>query len=275
MLPDYFQHIGVSILILIGTVLIAMFFSRYYKRFILRSTTLIKNDPTNYKFTGHAITAMIYVIGFSVAIYQIPQLKSIANSLLAGAGILAVAVGFASNHALSNVISGMFIVIFKPFRVNDRLRIRDAMEGIVEDITLRHTVIRDFENKRIIIPNTVISDEIIVNSDFAGEPICRGINITISFDSDMDKAKAIIHQVIKEHPLFLDNRNAEEKAADKPMVPVRVIDLNHQGVTLRAWTWAENAGNSFLLQCDVLENIKKRFDEAGILFANPLRHLLE
>ncbi len=275
MLQNYFQHIGVSILILVGTIIIGVLFSRYYRKFILRSTRLIKNDPTNYKFTGHAITAMIYILGFSVAIYQIPQLRSMANSLLAGAGILAVAIGFASNHALSNIISGMFIVIFKPFRVNDRLQLRDKMEGVVEDITLRHTVIRDFENKRIIIPNTVISDEIIVNSDFADEPICRGINLTISFDSDMDKAKAIIYQVIKEHPLFIDNRKNEEKEADKPMVPVRVIDLNHQGVTLRAWTWAENAGNSFLLQCDVLESIKKRFDESGIEFANPLRSIFK
>jgi len=71
--------------------------------------------------------------------------------MLAGAGILAVAVGFASQAALSNIISGVFVVIFKPFRVGDRLKINE-LTGVVEDITLRHTVIRDLENKRIIIP---------------------------------------------------------------------------------------------------------------------------
>lgn len=95
----------------------------------------------------------------SWAVYETNALRTVATSLLAGAGILAVAVGFASQQALSNIVSGIMIVIFKPFRVNDRLNIGTTFNGIVEDITLRHTVIRDFENKRIIVPNMVISQE--------------------------------------------------------------------------------------------------------------------
>jgi len=103
---------------------------------------------------------------------MMPNLRALASSFLAGAGILAVAVGFASQHALGNIISGVFIVIFKPFRVTDRVKLRE-LTGVVEDITLRHTIIRDFENKRIIIPNFLISEEIIVNSNFEDDRICK------------------------------------------------------------------------------------------------------
>ena len=55
--------------------------------------------------------------------------------------------------------------------------------GMVEDITLRHTVIRDFENKRIIIPNSVISSEIVVNPDFAEDKVCKYIEVGVSYDT--------------------------------------------------------------------------------------------
>lgn len=152
---NYIYETSIPVIIFVVTIVVAFIFQKLYSRFINHSSGVMKNDPTNYKFVGHAMSAIIYLVGFGWAIYEIPQMRQIANSLLAGAGILAVAAGFASQHALSNIISGLFIIIFKPFRVNDRLLLRETMQGFVEDITLRHTVIRDFENRRIIIPNTV------------------------------------------------------------------------------------------------------------------------
>jgi small conductance mechanosensitive channel len=137
------ENIGLFIGILLATFLVAFLVNRLFGRLIKRSANILNNDPTNYQFLRHAVIGLIYLVGLGAAIYTVPSLRTIANSLLAGAGILAVAVGFASQHALSNIISGVFIVIFKPYRINDRLQVRE-LEGIVEDITLRHTVIRDY-----------------------------------------------------------------------------------------------------------------------------------
>ena len=163
------QHLVIFIASLAATLILAWLFNRLFSRFIKQSSIIIKNDPTNYQFLKHFISAIIYIVGLGVAVYSIPPLRNIATPLLGGAGILAVAIGFASQNALSNLISGVFIIMFKPFRVNDRLRIRDTLAGIVEDITLRHTVIRDFENRRIIVPNSVMNQEIIINADFIAD----------------------------------------------------------------------------------------------------------
>jgi len=213
------------------------------------------------------MSAIIYLVGFGWAIYEIPQMRQVANSLLAGAGILAVAAGFASQHALSNIISGLFIIIFKPFRVNDRLLIRDTMQGFVEDITLRHTVIRDFENRRIIIPNTVISDEVIINFDFSDDKIVRPIEFNVAMSSDVDLIREIIQEVIAIHPLSLDNRTLEDIEMGKPKVPVKVIGFNNIGIIIKTWTWAIDASKAYELSCDVMENIKKKFDEKGVQMA--------
>ena len=165
LLPDQFENLSIFVLLIGATFLFEWLIRRAFNRFIRTHTGDINADPTNYKFLGNALRTIIYTVGFMFAIREYPPLKSVAGSLLAGAGIFAVAVGFASQQAFSNIISGIFIVIFKPFRVNDRLKIKEIYSGIVEDITLRHTIIRDGENRRIIIPNAVIATEIIVNSD--------------------------------------------------------------------------------------------------------------
>lgn len=264
---NYFLQISFPFVIFLATIITVFIFQRLYRGFIKHSSKIMHNDPTNYKFLGHAMSAIIYLVGFGWAMYEVPQMRQIANSLLAGAGILAVAAGFASQHALSNIISGLFIIIFKPFRVNDRLLIRDTMQGFVEDITLRHTVIRDFENRRIIIPNTVISNEIIVNFDFSNDKIVRPIDLNVAMDSDIDLIRKIIQETVATHPLFLDNRTLEDIELGKPKVPVRVIGFTTIGLTIRAWTWALDAGKAYELTCDLMESIKKKFDEAGIEIA--------
>ena len=268
------QHLVIFIASLAATLILAWLFNRLFSRFIKQSSIIIKNDPTNYQFLKHFISAIIYIVGFGVAVYNIPPLRNIATPLLGGAGILAVAIGFASQNALSNLISGVFIIMFKPFRVNDRLRIRDTLAGIVEDITLRHTVIRDFENRRIIVPNSVMNQEIIINADFNDDQICRWVDIGIGYSSDIDRAKNIMREEAEKHPLHMDTRKPEDVAQGKPDVVVRVILLGEYAVQLRAYVWAENQANAFVMGCDLLESIKKRFDDEGIEIPFPYRNLI-
>ena len=260
--------------IILATFVLAYMFRRFFNRFILNSTHIVKNDPTNYKFLKHTLSSLIYIIGFSLAVYRIEPLRAVANSLLAGAGILAVAVGFASQAALSNIISGVFLIIYKPFSVNDRITVRDTLRGVVEDITLRHTIIRDFENKRIVIPNSVISEEVVVNADLNDEKICRFVETGISYDSDVKKAKRIMQEEALKHPLHLDNRTAEQIEEGVEEVVVRVLSFGESSVNLRAWVWANNQADGFVMHCDLLESIKERFDAEGIEIPFPYRTLV-
>ncbi len=268
------QHLVFFLGVLLATFLVAWLFNRLFTRFIQKSSLIMHNDPTNYQFLRHFIRAIIYIVGFSIAVYMMPPLRAIAGSILAGAGILAVAVGFASQNALSNLISGLFIILFKPFRVNDRLRIRDTLAGVVEDITLRHTVIRDFENRRIIIPNSVMNQEIIINADFQDDNICRWVELGIGYGADVDKAKAIIKEEAIKHPLHIDVRTPKDIADGKEDVVVRVLSLGEYSVNLRAYVWAENQANAFIMGCDLLESIKKRFDAEGIEIPFPYRNVI-
>ncbi|NNE28312.1 MAG: mechanosensitive ion channel family protein [Saprospiraceae bacterium] len=267
-LLDSLNYILVFCGIVVATLVLAYFVNRFFKRLIEKGSEELKNDPTNYKFLRHAIITLIYVVGFSIAIYVMPSLRALASSLLAGAGILAVAIGLASQKALGNVISGFFIVLYKPFRVNDRVTIR-GLSGVIEDISLRHTVIRDYHNKRIIIPNTLINDEIIVNADFVDESICKWIEIGVGYNSDLEKAKKIIHEEIIKHPLHIDNRTPQEVMKGAELAPVKVIRLDDSAVILRGWAWAKDSPDGFSLSCEVIESIKDRFQKEGVEIPYP------
>jgi small conductance mechanosensitive channel len=269
-----FERTATLVTILIGTVILERILRWSLHRYFESHEHHIKVDPTQYAFLKHLASATIYIIGIGLAIYTIPSLRALSVSLFAGAGVIAVIIGFASQQAFSNVISGIFIALFKPFRVGDKVKIKETVAGYVEDITLRHTVIRDFENKRIIIPNSVISNEIVENAHIGDEKICKHVNMSISYDANIDKAMKIMQREAMKHPNFLDNRTSKEKREKEPVVPARVIGFGDFSVHLRAWVWTANPTTAWRMGCDLNKSIKESFDKEGIEIPYPHRTIV-
>ncbi len=261
-------------LIIVFTFLFVKLVRRITDRALANASKNINVDPTHYNFLKHFISAIIYIIGLTFIVYTIPSLRSLSVSIFAGAGVIAVIIGFASQQAFSNIVSGIFLVIFKPFRVGDRVSIGTDVSGVVEDISLRHTIIRTYENKRVIIPNAIINNEKIENSTFGDEKICKYIEFGISYDSNIDKAIKIMREEAMKHPNFLDNRTEEEKKEKKPAVVVRVVGFGDSSVNLRAWVWAEKPSKAFVMGCDLNKSIKERFDKAKIEIPYPYRTIV-
>ncbi len=243
-------------------------------KFIKKSSTDLKVDPTQYKFLNNALGFIIFIAAFSVIFITIPSLKTLGLTLFAGAGIFAAIVGFASQAAFSNIVSGIFIVIFKPFRVGDIVKISSLYSGTIEDITLRHTIIRDFENKRLIIPNSIISSETIHNYNIIDEKVCNHIFFGISYDSDVDLATEIIRREAMSHKNFVDNRTQEEIDDGVPAVIIRLINFGESSVNLRAQVWSNDPMLGFELKCDINKSIKERFDREGIEIPFPHRTIV-
>lgn len=140
-------------------------------------------------------------------------------------------------------------------------------------VILANIVIRNFEDQRIIIPNSTISNERLVNAHYEESKVCRFVDVGICYDSDIDLAKKIMADEIENHALSIDNRTPEEKKDHEPVVTVRVVMLADSSVNLRAWAWAETPADGYVLFTDVIENIKKRFDKEGIVIPFPQRTL--
>ena len=264
------------IIILISALIIERIVRKLLHKSFEKSSKFIKVDHTQYAVLKHITSAVIYMVGIGVAIFMIPALKTLSISLFAGAGVLAIVIGFASQTAFSNIVSGIFIAIVKPFRVGDTIQFGSNSDkrGTIEDITLRHTVIRNFENKRFVVPNSIISNEIIENYNLGDDKICRFVEFGISYDSDIDKAMKIMRSEAMKHPHLLDNRKKEEKDKGIPAVVIRVIGFSDSSVNLRAWVWTKDPPSAYELGCDLNKSIKERFDKEGIEIPFPYRTIV-
>jgi small-conductance mechanosensitive channel len=269
----YWEQVIFIISVIIVTFIVSRILRFLVGRFFRAAARKLKVDPTRYNFFKNAVDFILFFVAVVVIFRSIPALHTAGTTLLTGAGVLAAIVGFASQAAFSNIISGFFLVIFKPFSVGDRVRIGQLYTGDVEDINLRHTTIKDFENRRVIIPNSVISNETIINSTITDEKTCMFVEVAISLSSNIDQAIKIIQAEAVRHRYYIDNRTDTEKARGEHPVMVRVMTFLDSGIHLRASVWAKDPTDGFDLKCDLNKSIKERFDAAGITLAN-LHHLL-
>lgn len=273
-LNKHWEDFVFALIVMVVAFIISRLLRFLIGRFIKGAAKKLNVDPTRYNFFKNAVDFIILLTASIIIFRSIPAFRAVGTTLLTGAGVLAAIVGFASQSAFSNIISGFFLVIFKPFSVGDRVRIGQLYSGDVEDITLRHTIIRDFENRRVVIPNSVISNETIINSTITDEKVCMFIEIPVSFKSDIEKAMKIMQEEAIKHPLCIDNRTTEELTRGISAVDVKTLNFGDFGIMLRAYAWASTPTNGFDLKCDLNKSIKERFDREGIEFGYPGRIMI-
>lgn len=235
-------------------------------KLINRAFEKLKNKKNlNIQFLRRILTGIVWIIGVLQILSLIPGMSSLARTVLAGSGIAAVVIGLAAQESCGNLVSGFLIAMFHPFNVGDRVHlIGSNLTGWVEDITLRHTVIRTSTNSRIIIPNSEMSTEKIENSDYADSAVSDAIEVSVSYESDLERAMEIMGQVIGDHPLYYDTRSREEKLKDAPKVRVFVKEFADSGIVLRASMWTRTINENYGACSDARFAIKKAFDQEGI-----------
>jgi small conductance mechanosensitive channel len=213
----------------------------------------MKMDETMQLMIRRLVSATIYVIGLILIILQIPQLRSLATAMLAGAGIAGLAIGYAAKDSLSNVTSGIFIAIFQPFRVGDSVDFKGE-HGQVEDLTLRHTIIRTSDNRRIIVPNSTMNMEPIINWSIREPEIIWTVDFDLDKASDIDRAREIILEKARNHPMVLK---------DRPM-SVLLINSKYSELILQLEATIPGRNVAKVIGCDIREAVKKEFEAQGI-----------
>jgi small-conductance mechanosensitive channel len=222
----------------------------------------------HWKFLKQVFRVIICVIGLFGIVSSIPSFDKVGTALVASSSVVVAAIGLASQESMANAINGLFITLFKPFVVGDRVRFTGlGVTGVIEDINLRHTVLRTFENNRLIIPNTTINKEILENFNYIDTKICNFLDIKIKYTSDYKKAIEIIEKIVLEHPLHIDVRTEEEKANGVPEVRVYVRNLSDTGIELRVGIWSEHISQSFQTCSELRFNILEEFSKNCIEMA--------
>lgn len=255
--PERWIELGLPVLLKLGIAVLIFYLGRFVVRMAVKVLRTVMQragaDPT---LTGF-LCNVAYGLGYALVIISaLGQLGINTNSLAAVVGGAALAVGLSLQGQLSAFAAGVLLILFRPFRVGDFVD-AGGVKGTVEEIKIIHTVLRTPDNQEVIVPNNTITAATITNYSARGT---RRLDITIGidYDADLKLAKTLLEQILAQHPRVLKD----------PAPTVQVRALGASSVDFAVWPWTATAA-AFDVQCELLEQIKLRFDAEGIAIPYP------
>lgn len=254
MLPN----IVVAAIVLFGF----MFVAKIARRFL---THFLERVSQNRGVNGILATTVYYVLVAAgvFAALGILHLEKTVTSLLAGAGIAGIALGFAFQDIASNFISGILIAFTRPFSVGDIVRV-DAFEGTITRVDIRTTSLETADGLQIIIPNKDMFTKTIVN--YTTTPIRRAeVKVGVSYGEDLTKVKNLALACLDTIPY---------RDESKP-IEVSFSDFGDSSINLKVGIWIHYPGDGNLRKTidEAIVRIKVAFDKEGIVIPFPVRTL--
>jgi small conductance mechanosensitive channel len=222
-------------------------------------------DPTVVTFLMQLAQFGIYLLAFILYAHLIPALRSLGTALLTGVSVISVIIGLAAQNTLGNLIAGISLLLYRPFHVGDRVQINapTGLEtGTVDSITLGYTVLKTTDNRRIVVPNSVMISQVTVNLTTQDPRAIAVIPVSIGYGSDVDKARAILMDLVQSHPLVQE------------IVSCPVTRLGDFNIVLSLSVRCANAGDAKQVEFDIYEQAQKRFDQEGIEIPFPYTNVV-
>jgi small-conductance mechanosensitive channel len=216
-------------------------------------------------FVRRLVLALVALIGVAVATFtSFPGAGATVASLFVAAGFASIVIGLAAQSSLANIFAGMIVSTAQPFRIGDALSIMNEWAW-VEDIRLSYTILRTWDNRRLVIPNQLFLNQSLINYDMTDSSKLCIVYVQIQYESDLDAAIDIMKKAAKEHPDFLP-------AGNLPVV--HVMEYDQSGIQLRLLSRTRDQPTNFQMSKDLLYSIRKAFMAEGINIAYPRREVV-
>ncbi|HEY6886541.1 MAG TPA: mechanosensitive ion channel family protein [Solirubrobacter sp.] len=161
-------------------------------RMAAEKTGLSREGATRLRFIRRLLYTAIVVIGITIALSGFTGISQLATSLLASGAIAAAIVGFAARQTLANFIAGIMLAITQPIRVGDWVTF-EGNYGVVEDVSLNHTVLRTATEQRIVIPNEKLAGGILKNDTLVVDLVALDVAVWIPPEADVERAITALH----------------------------------------------------------------------------------
>lgn len=232
------------VIFIVGAILV-----RIVLKGIGKLLTRSKLDPTLHPFLLSILRVSCYILlVITVLAVLVPNM---IVSMLTLLGVFGLAISLAVKDSLSNLAGGISVLFTKPFALGDYVKI-SSTEGTVQEIRLNYTVLSTIDNKIIHIPNGDVAKAEITNYTQA-ETRRLDIDFSIGYDDDFETARDLILDILKRHP----------KTLDEPPALVRMMEHASSSIVIGCRVWV-NTPDYWTVKYDLLEQVKKSFDTAGI-----------
>jgi len=211
------------------------------------------------------LTTVVYTIAAFSILSAIEPLSGLGSTVLGATSVISVIIGLAAQETFGNFLAGFFLAISQPFSVGDVITLPEKnISGTVKEITFRHTVLQTIENTQMIIPNSMMNSAVLENKVFGQDFYTRFINVTVSYDTDLELAKKLITETVMTTKGVIDLRTPEELQEHKEFIHIRVAEFQSSGIQITFPVSTKNMGDNFLATSDIREGLLKVFKENHI-----------
>lgn len=251
-----------NLAIALVVVVLFYFLARGAQKLVHRSFANSERSEGLGKVLGRVTKWGLVAVGLLVALAIVaPSVKP--GDLVALLGVSSVAIGFAFKDILQNFLAGILILLRQPFQIGDQL-IFNGLEGTVEDIETRATILKTYDGRRIVVPNgEIYTNSVTVNTAYDRRR--SQYDIGIGYGDDIEEAMQIMVEVM----------NRTEGVLQEPAPEVLVVDLAGSSVNLRARWWTNPTQSDVVhVSSKVILGIKKALDDASVDMPYPTRVLL-
>ena len=214
------------------------------------------------KYLLQIIRLIIFILCLSEMLEAIDPELNMRSILLRGSALVVAILGFDAQPVISAVMSGLLISIHKPFEIGDRVIIDGAATGVVEDITLRHTVIAIYDGFRVIIPNSELNSRVVTNTSYRMKDR-RGIHLSysVSYETDVQKAMDVIRDCVAASPYTL---SVENNGIHEDSSPVYFFKFDSSALILETTIWVARETDGCKAITDVNTRVLNAFRRYGI-----------
>jgi len=159
----------------------------------LARKTVPPEVETRYRVLRRAVTTTIIAVGLFSALLVIPQIRAVAGALLASSAVLGVIIGLAAQQTLGNFIAGLLIATTQPVRIGDRVSYAGE-SGVVEEIGLTYTFIRTVDRRRLVVPNSKLASDSIVNASIRSRETFAEVSVAVPLTADLEGAVGALRE---------------------------------------------------------------------------------
>ncbi len=255
------QTAAVTGVLRVAAVLVVFLLGRMLIRHIIRGfrAALERNRSIDKGMEQFLLSAVRFVLYAFLIMAILTVLGVPSASIAAAIASAGVAVGLALQGSLSNLAGGIILLYTRPFVVGDYVKTSGG-EGFVQDIGLIYTVLRQFDNTAVSVPNSTLTNGVITNCTARNERRIS-FDVGIGYGADIDKARSVILDVIRNH-----TETDQDKAP-----AVAVTDLQDSAVNLSVLVWVKDMayGDQLGLRNTLREEVKKRLDAEGVEIPFP------
>lgn len=241
-----------------AAIILAWLLTRLNRRIFLR---VQRRAKLQLSFFQHITSILIFLSVILLTLSAFNGVSSVWKTLLGGTAIISAVLAFVAQDVIKDILAGLMISLHHPFDLGNRIELEDGTAGIVEEMTMRHVVIKEIDSVRKVIPNSRINTMRLTNFSYKSAQRSANFRFSVGYETDIELAKQVVFDAVEESPYTVPEKKPDGSQTYRP---VYFISFADSALILSVTVYYEPTTLTEVLKNDVNTRVRAALREHNI-----------